>query len=390
MQIKEATDIVYGSVSALEVWSGVKRVWSRYEYNWIATSINTRAWTDIAFGNNTFVVVGNNNYSYSTNNGSTWSTAIDLKPTTTPETYNAITYGSNGWVLIEGRGYSPYTSENFYTTTNPANGWTQNTLSHPFTAWDWKDVIYSSYYNRYIAIGNPVFISSEGKFLLEKYNNLIGLSSIVCMYSNDGYNWLSGNLISSSNPTLGYDGIVEGIKMPYNRLVAAGVGGVTKLGYSDDGGITWQTSNYSPSIEGYNLRTDFTYTQVAYGYDSPYLPLSGRYVAVCSSSPSLSAKKRVVYSDDGIDWRLANDVDANEWKSIIFANGRFISVSRYNVSNETSNLVMTSRDGINWSSTPLTNNTSNDWVDLSCSSNIIVACANAGTNRIARANFLSG
>ena len=389
MLLNTATDIQFGNAPAIEAWNGGKRVWSRYEYNWIPANAPSFFWTDIAFGNNTFVVVGNNAYSYSLNNGVNWSPAIDLKPLTSPESYSAVVYGQGKWISIESLAYEPWGSKNFYTTYNVTTGWNMSTLQHPFTGWQWMDLIYSSYHNKFIAVGSPAIIIPTSISLLQRDSSLIGLSSIVSMHSTDGINWLSGSFISDPNPQIGYNHIVEGLNMPNHRLVACGGGGNTKFGYSDDGGEKWSQAIYNPSTDGKNLQVGFAWSQVAYGYDTPYLPLSGRYVSVAAGSPSLSGNKRAAYSDDGINWKLANDVERNAWNTVTFANGQFVAIAGYSASNQTGNLVMTSKDGINWAFSTATSDTTNIWYDLTFGNNRFVACSTSGNNRVMYSNFIN-
>ena len=389
MKLNTATDIQFGNLPAIEAWKGGKRVWSRYEYNWIPVNAPSFFWTDIAFGNNTFVIVGNNAYSYSLDDGANWSTAIDLKPFTSPEVYASVAYGQDKWVSIENIVYAPWGSRNFYTTYDVTTGWNMSTMQHPFTGWSWSDLIYSSYHNKFIAVGSPAYSQTDNRSLLQLNSSLIGLSSIVSMHSTDGINWLSGSFISDPNPQIGYNHIVEGLNMPNHRLVACGGGGATKFGYSDDGGEEWTQAIYNPSADGQNLQAGFSWSQVAYGYDTPYLPLSGRYVSVAAGSPALSGNKRAAYSDDGINWKLANDVERNAWNTVTFANGQFVAIAGYSGSNQTGNLVMTSKDGINWASSTATSNTTNNWSDLTFGNNRFVACSTNGTNRVMYSNFIN-
>ena len=79
-------------------------------------------------------------------------------------------------------------------------------------------------------------------------------------------------------------------------------------------------------------------------------------------------------------WSAGTEAQNNEWTGVAYGNGKFVAVSRTGF-----NRVMTSTDGINWTSHNASNN-SNPWYDVHYSSVhnrfVAVAAGNANTNRI--------
>ena len=335
MQIKDSTYISYGGKPAREAWYEGTLVWQASSFSWVMTDLDYGTWTDIEYcDNGTLIAVGNNRYSYSTNNGDNWATTISpINPAGSTETYNALACGPDHmWVITETRAYAPYGSGNFYTTFDPATGLNTYTFSDPLSTLGYSDLVYSSYHGKYIAIG-----SKEARYT----NDIVG------MYSTDGINWLSANYVYySGSPGIdnqGFTGgMVEGTDMPNHRLVASGVAGAHKLGYSDDG-ITWYQGAYASgnSPLGQNLQSGCQWTDVTYG-NSASLPLSGRYVA--SNLNGSTTSFPFAYSDDGIGWigvETTGSVINKNWKSIIFGNGYFVA-------SDGDGYQAMSKDGINW------------------------------------------
>jgi hypothetical protein len=337
MQIKDSTYISYAGTAVKEAWLNDTLVWQASSFGWILRPLARAAWSDVGYGpTDTLVAVGNNRSSYSTDNGDTWSAVTTpINATNGIETYNAVCYGSNNntWVLIESQTYSPYGSKYFYTSNNLADGWTSNTLNYPLSTLDYYDVLYSSYHNKYIAIGSK--------------NSRVE-SPVVGMYSTDAINWLPASYLSYDGIVLSdnqgfYGGIIEGTNMPNNRLVASGYSGDHKFGYSDDG-ITWKQGRYDSwnSPLGQNLRTGHNWVDVTYGYDGNVsLPLSGRYVAVNINGST--SEYQFAYSDDGIGWigvKYTSSELKKNWSTIAYGNGYFVALA--------GNSQAMSKDGKSW------------------------------------------
>jgi hypothetical protein len=97
---------------------------------------------------------------------------------------------------------------------------------------------------------------------------------------------------------------------------------------------------------------------------------NGKFVAVSNSGAN-----RVMYSDNGTTWISASASENNEWNSVTFGNGKFVAVS----SNGT-NRVMYSTDGITWISATASEN--NVWNSVTFGNGLFVAVSTDGTNRV--------
>jgi hypothetical protein len=95
-------------------------------------------------------------------------------------------------------------------------------------------------------------------------------------------------------------------------------------------------------------------------------------VAVSSSGTG----NRVMTSPDGITWTSRTSAADNSWRSVTYGGGLFVAVS----TTGTGNRVMTSPDGITWTSrTSAANNT---WRSVTYGGGLFVAVSSDGTNRV--------
>jgi hypothetical protein len=111
--------------------------------------------------------------------------------------------------------------------------------------------------------------------------------------------------------------------------------------------------------------TSQVWRSVAYG--------NGLFVAVAASGTG----NRVMTSPDGITWTSRITPADNNWIDITYANGLFVAVAQ----SGTGDRVMTSPDGINWTlgTTPADNN----WGSITYGNGLFVAVAASGTgNRV--------
>ena len=100
--------------------------------------------------------------------------------------------------------------------------------------------------------------------------------------------------------------------------------------------VTPQNSTALPSVS--NFRTN----SVAFG--------NGLYVAIGEIITG-GDRKTTAYatSPDGITWTARSSLPNAIWESIVFADGRFVAVSRYQ-SGSSDSIVVTSTDGLSWNS----------------------------------------
>ena len=98
---------------------------------------------------------------------------------------------------------------------------------------------------------------------------------------------------------------------------------------------------------------------------------NGVFVAVAANSPG----NQVMSSTDGINWtsRTTPASAANTWRSVTYGNGRFVAVA----SSGSGNRVMTSTNGENWISR--TSAADSSWYSVTYGNGVFVAVAASGT-----------
>jgi len=96
----------------------------------------------------------------------------------------------------------------------------------------------------------------------------------------------------------------------------------------------------------------------------------GLALALVSSVAIMSQQVRA----DGTTWSARSAAEANQWSSVTFGNGTFVAVS-----NNGTNRVMTSTDGITWTPRSVP---ASSWASVTYGNGVFVAVAGFGTDRI--------
>ncbi len=96
----------------------------------------------------------------------------------------------------------------------------------------------------------------------------------------------------------------------------------------------------------------------------------GLALALVSSVAIMSQQVRA----DGTTWTARSAAEANQWTSVTFGNGTFVAVS-----NNGTNRVMTSTDGITWTPRSVP---ASSWASVTYGNGVFVAVAGFGTDRI--------
>jgi gliding motility-associated-like protein len=137
------------------------------------------------------------------------------------------------------------------------------------------------------------------------------------------------------------------------------------LGLGTSFGQDWTLRN-TPFVGGLpNAGADNSWRSVAYG--------NGLWVAVANSGTG----NRVMTSPDGITWTSQTSAADNNWTSVAYGNGLWVAVANTG----TGNRVMTSPDGITW--TARTSAANNNWTSVAYGNGLWVAVASSGTgNRV--------
>ena len=183
------------------------------------------------------------------------------------------------------------------------------------------------------------------------------------MTSPDGINWTTR---TSPNTNSWFSVAHNGQSGASGLWVAVANSGTGNRVMTSPDGITW-------TIQATN---DNQWFSVTYG--------NGLFVAVAISGGSSATgggstgiTNRVMTSPDGINWTTRTATAAAQWIDVTFANDLFVAVAN----NLTANRVMTSPDGINWTARVAA--VSNPWRSVTYGNGMWVAVSDNGTgNRV--------
>jgi hypothetical protein len=291
---------------------------------------------------------------------------ITWRSTAVPESNNwtSVTYGGGLFVAVsDGEGDGSGVRPSVMTSTN-GTAWTP-IPSAPKDAW--KSVTYGTVdgEGRFVAVSyagtNRVMTSPDGIIWSPQVAPLNAWSSVT--YGNDLFVAVgisAGADVVMTSP----DGIIwspqEAPENAWNS-VTYGNGRFVAVGNKDNegstaimtspNGINWTV----PTTEA----TDSDWTSVTYG--------NGRFVAVAYNGTT----NRVMTSINGTAW-TSRSAPLNAWFSVTYGTGLFVAVSAIGLAMPAA--VMTSPDGINWTSqvVPL----QKDWMSVTYGNGAFVAVAN--------------
>ena len=280
-------------------------------------------------------------------NGS-WNPTINLPS----QTWNAITYGDDGFVAIAGSGQYPaaYSSDGI--------NWTDSGTKFSGSC-NWIRLAYGN--GTYVAVAhngtNRIAYSNDGinwtqvsdittrnwygvaygnnKFVAVSYNSSYVVTSI------DGKAWTITN---------GNNGSWRNLAFGAGKFVATSF--ATDIQYSEDG-ITWTLTTGAAG----------RWESITYG--------NGKFVAVSSSN---STNPSVQYSEDGITWTEVPDAPKSTWQSVGYGAGTFVAV-------DTLQQTMYSYDAINWTVTDLSSFGSQQYKGVAYGDNKFVIVASNDTLR---------
>ena len=252
----------------------------------------------MGYGDNRFLLAGyySSPVSYSIN-GEDWigSSTLKLKPA------NKIIYHNNRWIAI-GINYSDKLGA-FYSLDN-GKTWTGMTgLSSDSTSYNIRGLTYGN--DRFVCVGN--------------YN--------LSYYSLDGETWVA----MTGSGSCDYNSVAYGNE----KFVCISSNGSNSYAYCSTDGETW---NSPITIRGVRYLYDVTYGD-------------GRFVAVGYDGTYGSA----YYSLDGTIWVAMTGIKESRaiFRSVTYANGKFIAVGNCDGSSIYESYVYYSDDGETWQPTPI-------------------------------------
>ncbi len=353
--------IAYGVVSNVSYYVAVARETSVAAYstdgiNWTAANLGDVAdWTDIAYGNGTFVAIaestsGSALRSVSTNGGATWSLG-----TLAGAGARCIAYGGTRFVAVEGS----FSNQVSYSTNGVT--WTNTTMpaNDDSTNSNWVDIAYGN--GRFVAIAEnsamaaysfdgATWVKSNLPAIAEwtsvSYGQgLFYATSLgdVAASSEDGVNWTvrssayasltvtatakdtDAGYIARTLPSTGYwtDVLWDG-----TQFIAVGHdNGVTPAAYGarSTDGETWVSVTF-PLVS-----SQYEYTAIAYNG-------TNQYIAIINNT------RHIASSSNGTTWTgTVNAIPTSgQWADMVYGNGRYIAVS------SAQNRTAYSTDGTTW------------------------------------------
>ena len=366
--------VTYGDGKFVAVSNtGTNRVmYSTDAINWTsASAAEANQWTGVTYGNGKFVAVardGTNRIMYSTDAINWTSTSLSFDN----HWWRGVTYGDGKFVAVANYGTNKvmYSSNGINWTAASAaeaNSWHQLTYGGgKFVA------VSSSGTNRVMYSTDAINWTSassadqnswhgvtygDGKFVAV---TLISGTN-KAMYSTDAINWTALSVPESNN--------WRNVTYGNGKFVAVCSGGTNRVMYSTVDGFTTKPltlelgdskkppSSWTAASVDSNAWRSVTYAD-------------GKFVAV-----SYNGTNRVMYSTNGINWTAASAAEQNEWHGITYGNGKWVAVSK-----DGTNRVMYSTDGINWTSASAAE--ANLWYSVTYGNGKFVAVASSGTNRV--------
>jgi len=274
--------------------------------NWqTQASAGDNNWTDVTYGNGLFVAVSSDatlNRVMRSSDGRTWSS----NGPGNNFLWKSVIYGNGLFVAV---------GEQHIMTSPDSITWTDRT---PAAGSLWHSVAY----------GNGLFVAVN--------RDRAGLRVTT---SPDGIAWTE-----RATPA---DLTWENVIFANNQFVAVATTGTGNRVMTSPDGINWTSRNSA---------SDNAWKSSAYG--------NGLYVAVSSSGTG----DRVMTSPDGITW-TGRTAPVQSWEGIAFAENTFVAVAR----SGTGNRVMTSPDGIIWTSQASAAN--NNWTSVTFGVGLFVSVA---------------
>lgn len=190
-----------------------------------------------------------------------------------------------------------------------------------------RDMWGIGYGDKYIATDNKHFYYSDDgiywsrspqeypdiSFTYFAYGNgtyLVATRSNKIYYSHDGINWDTTEIsIESKTTTSTYNPDVRVIKFCGDKFIAVSGSSAStpKLPIYSTDGVNWSECKF----EDYDIFTNEFYNNIA--YNNKYIVATG------------SGTYKVVYTEDGINWRVVKDVGSSGWSFVAYGNGKFVA-----------------------------------------------------------------
>jgi hypothetical protein len=337
-------------------------------------------WFSVTYGNGLFVAVANSgtgNRVMTSPDGETWTS----RTSATDNAWNGVTYGNGVFVAVatSGTGNRVMTSS-YNTAANPpvitSITPSTNSVSVAFTQ---PASVYAPAVSNYeystdngstwttrdpVSTAGPITITglNEATVYAVKIRaiNTVGTS---CESSAESATTLS---YPSAPTNLVATGINTGGIIQFTAPARDGGQSITNYEYSTDGGTTWITP--SPAITSSPLIISSGLTNC-----TPY-QVKIRAVNASGSGDASDAVTLVPSTSTiGVNWTSRTSAADNSWQSVTYGNGVFVAVG----GGEITNRVMTSPDGLTWTSRT-SSGSDNQWNSVTYGNGLFVAVSSFG------------
>lgn len=240
-----------------------------------------------------------------------------------------MAYGDSKFVWLDAGGNSLGGSVSAGQYSTDGSSWTNvtNATSSPVHDGDWKDMIYSSTAERFVAVADTGDV----------------------MYSVDGLSWTA-----ASAPSNYWTGVTYGD----SKFVAVSKDGTNRVIYDDNGSGTWTQASAAEAND---------WQSVSYG--------NGRFVAV-----SWTGTNRLMHSTNGSSWSTSGVSGWNNtknWTNVKYFDGKFIAIAASNSGNSS---LLYSTDGLSWSNDGVTGVNNVYYRDLAYGNGYWVASSDVGSD----------
>jgi hypothetical protein len=376
--------LVYVAVAKTASTSAAQR--SVDGITWTAgTSINIAGgWSSVAFGSTGYDVAVSPNTtgtlaSYSTDGGSTWSqTSLTTPASGTTNTINSVCYAPeiDTWLAVSSAG----TSRAMYAIGTPNIAWTAASISSD----TWSSVCWSPLLSLFVAVsstasttaassspngitwtvrttpntGTPTWASICWSPLLRMFVAVSSTAATTAaMYSYDGINWVQATTPNGGTQTWSS---VCWQTSPAKFIAVANAGTAATRMMTSENGLTWVATTVLPT----NVWTSIT--------SSPTITNRLAVVGSSSSNPQV-----ITYSRFDV---TAPEIRTNAISAQTSGGGVSIDGALINNGALTCNQI-TSND-TSWVTSITPNAGTPTWTSIAASPTLLIAVANAGTNRI--------
>uniref|UniRef100_UPI0030EBC11C beta strand repeat-containing protein n=1 Tax=uncultured Flavobacterium sp. TaxID=165435 RepID=UPI0030EBC11C len=353
-------DVVYGNglfVAVAGSGTGNRVMTSPDGITWTSqTSAVDNDWNDVTYGNGQFVAVaqsGTGNRVMTSPDGITWTAQVS----TEDNTWTSVIYGNGLFVAVAGSG------SNRVMTSPDGNTWTAQSAA---ASTSWISVIYEN--NMFVAVS----LNGTGNRVMTSVCSTVVATPTITVDSSSITSFTTCSGIASAEQTISISGIdltndvTVTAPTGFEVSLTSGSGFASSVSITASGTLSATTVYVRVTNSATSGAISETLTMASTGATDQTVNLSGIVDSTCTPTPC----------NAGVSWTSQTSAtEANQWTSVTYGNNQFVAVA--NLGN---NLVMTSPDGITWTSQ--TEAEANSWNSVTYGNGLFVAVAADGIHPV--------